>query len=124
MRFTEYGHSACQESRHGSQELWSCLLAYNLIRLKMLQACVANGRDPRSVRFTTTQQLLATHWLLCAVIGVTTELVSLGQHVACSEQVGHREGRIEPRVNKRRPKVLVLMTKSRALFQSEREAAV
>ncbi len=40
-------------------ELWSCLLAYNLIRLKMLQSCTANGRDPRSVSFTTTLQLLA-----------------------------------------------------------------
>ncbi|RLT03971.1 MAG: IS4/IS5 family transposase, partial [Planctomycetota bacterium] len=49
--------------------VWSCLLAYNLIRLKMLQSGVAAGRDPRSLSFTTTQQLLATNWLLCAVIG-------------------------------------------------------
>ncbi|EDL61153.1 hypothetical protein PM8797T_02959 [Gimesia maris DSM 8797] len=40
-------------------ELWSCLLAYNLIRLKMLQSGMATGRDPRSLSFTTTQQMLA-----------------------------------------------------------------
>lgn len=104
-------------------ELWSCLLAYNFIRLKMLQGCVAQGRDPRSVSFTTTQQLLATNWLLCAVIGVTAELASLGQRISCSEQVGHREGRVEPRKNKRRPKVLALMTKPRHQYQDELRAA-
>ncbi|MEO8498340.1 MAG: IS4 family transposase, partial [Planctomycetota bacterium] len=94
-------------------ELWSCLLAYNLIRLKMLQSCAASGRDPRSLSFTTTQQLLATNWLLCAVIGVSEELATLGQQTSGSERVGHRDGRVEPRANKRRPKVLALMTKPR-----------
>jgi hypothetical protein len=105
-------------------ELWSCLLAYNLIRLKMLQSCAAQGRDPRSMSFTTTMQLLATNWLLCAVIGVTAELAELGQIMPCSAQVGHREGRIEPRKNKRRPKLLALMTKPRSEYQSEMRAAV
>ncbi len=104
-------------------ELWSCLLAYNLIRLKMLQSCGAQGRDPRSVSFTTTMQLLATNWLLCAVIGVTDELAQLGQVMPCSEQVGHREGRIEPRKNKRRPKLIALMTKPRSEYQAEVDAA-
>jgi len=105
-------------------ELWSCLLAYNLIRLKMLQSCAVGGRDPRSLSFTTTMQLLATNWLLCAVTGVTKELAQLGQATACSEQVGHRDGRIEPRKNKRRPKIIALMTKPRRLYQAEMGAAV
>jgi hypothetical protein len=104
-------------------ELWSCLLAYNLIRLRMLQSCAAQGRDPRSVSFTATLQLLATNWLLCAVIGVTAELAQLGQAMPCSEQVGHREGRHEPRANKRRPKILALMTKPRRVYQEETKAA-
>jgi hypothetical protein len=104
-------------------ELWSCLLAYNLIRLRMLQSCVAHGRDPRSVSFTTTMQLLATNWLLCAVIGVTAELAQLGQAMPCSKQVGHREGRLEPRKNKRRPKIIALMTKPRRVYQDEMKAA-
>ncbi len=104
-------------------ELWSCLLAYNLIRMKMLQSGAAEGRDPRSVSFTTTMQLLATIWLLCAVIGVTAELAELGQATPCSERVGHRDERIEPRKNKRRPKLLALMTKPRAEYQAEIRAA-
>jgi hypothetical protein len=100
-------------------EFWSCLLAYNLIRLKMLQSSIANGRDPRGMSFTTTMQLLGTNWLLCAVTGVTNELAQLGQEASSSEQVGHRPGRNEPRANKRRPKVLALMTKPRHEYQAE-----
>ena len=36
-----------------------------------------------------------------------------GQEASSSEVVGHRPDRVEPRVNKRRPKVLALMTKPR-----------
>ena len=104
-------------------ELWSCLLAYNLIRLKMLQSCAASGRDPRSLSFTTTLQLLATNWLLCAVIGVSEEMATLGQQTPGSERVGHRDGRIEPRVNKRRPKVLALMKQPRHQLRAALAAA-
>ena len=104
-------------------ELWSCLLAYNLIRLKMLQSCAASGRDPRSLSFTTTQQLLATNWVLCAVVGVSSEMVTLGQQASCSQRVGHRDGRVEPRANKRRPKILAPMTKPRHQLRTELKAA-
>ena len=104
-------------------ELWSCLLAYNLIRLKMLQSCAISGRDPRSLSFTTTLQLLGTSWLLCAVIGVTGELSALGQAASCSQRVGHRPGRMEPRKNKRRPKLIALMTKPRHAYRAELGAA-
>jgi len=104
-------------------EFWSCLLAYNLIRAKMLQSCATSGRDPRSLSFTTTMQLLGTNWLLCAVIGVTSELAQLGQEASSSEVVGHRPDRVEPRVNKRRPKVLALMTKPRVKYHAKLGAA-
>jgi len=105
-------------------ELWSCLLAYNMIRLKMLQCSGETGRDPRSLSFTTSLQLLATNWLMCVVIGVTGELAALAINTSASERVGHRDDRIEPRVNKRRPKILALMTKPRSQLRAEIEAAV
>jgi hypothetical protein len=105
-------------------ELWSCLLAYNLIRVKMLQSCAAEGREARSLSFATTQQMLASNWLLCAVVGVTPELVKLGQTAPCSQRVGHRDGRVEPRGNKRRPKLLALLAKPRKVYQAELKAAV
>lgn len=94
-------------------ELWSGLLAYNLLRMKMLQSCAANGRLPRTLSFTASMQMIASSWLLCAVTGVSSELAELGQHAASSKQVGHRPDRIEPRANKRRPKLLALLTKPR-----------
>lgn len=99
-------------------EIWSCLLAYNLIRMKMLQSCAANGRMPRSLSFTTTLQLLANNWLLASVM-LTDELVALGQQTSSSELVGNRPDRVEPRANKRRPKLLALLTKPRHIAKLE-----
>ncbi len=105
-------------------ELWSCLLAYNLIRFKMLQSGIATGRDPRSLSFTTTQQMLAASWLLGAVMKTTKELATLGQQVPCSERVGHRTGRTEPRANKRRTKVLALLKQPRYHYHQQRRTIV
>ena len=99
-------------------EIWSCLLAYNLIRMKMLQSCAANGRMPRTLSFTTTQQLLANNWLLASVM-LTDELVTLGQQTSSSQVVGNRPDRVQPRANKRRPKILALLTKPRHIAKQE-----
>lgn len=100
-------------------ELWSCLLAYNLIRIKMLQSGEAAERDVRGMSFTKTLQMLGANWLLCGVIGVSETMASLGQSQPADATVGHRPGRFEPRKNKRRPKVLALMTKPRDAYKIE-----
>lgn len=99
-------------------EIWSCLLAYNLIRLKMLQSCAVTGRMPRTLSFTTTMQLLASNWVLASVM-LTKELVQLGLETSSSQTVGNRPDRVEPRANKRRPKLLALLTKPRHLAKLE-----
>ena len=98
------------------RELWSCLLAYNLIRLKMLQSGASSNRDVRSMSFSRCMTLLATNWLLCGARGTNDALIELGQNQPCDEIVGHRPDRVEPRVNKRRPKVLKLMSKPRSKY--------
>lgn len=100
-------------------ELWSCLLALNLVRIKMLQAAIKSGRAPRSLSFTATMQLLGANWLLCAVNGVSTQMAEMAQEASCSERVGNRPNRYEPRANKRRKKVIALMTKTRAEYHRE-----
>jgi len=77
-------------------EIWSCTLAYNLIRLKILQTCVLTEHTPRTTSFTSTMQMLATKWVL---------------------------DRVEPRVNKRRPKLIALMKKPRQILVQELIAA-
>ena len=99
-------------------EIWSCLLAYNLIRLKMLQSCAVSGRMPRTLSFTTTMQLLASNWVLASVM-LTQELVQLGLETSSSETVGNRPDRVEPRANKRRPKLLALLTKPRHFARAD-----
>ena len=84
-------------------EIWSCMLAYNLIRMKMLQGGALNGRMPRTLSFVTAMQTLATSWVLASVI-LTCEMIQMGVQSVVSEQVGNRLDRIEPRANKRRRK--------------------
>jgi hypothetical protein len=93
-------------------EIWSCLLAYNLVRIKMLQSCAVSGDMPRSLSFTTTLQLLSASWVLASIM-LTEELIELGSQVSRSQTVGNRLDRIEPRANKRRPKLIALLTKPR-----------
>lgn len=100
-------------------ELWSCLLAYNLIRMKMLQSGVGASRDVRSMSFSRAMVLLGTNWLLCGARGVNDALIALGENQPLDEVVGHRPDRIEPRANKRRPKVLKLMTQPRSEFKAQ-----
>ena len=99
-------------------EIWSCLLAYNLIRLKMLQGAAIAGRVPRTLSFTTTMQTLATTWTIGPIIQ-STELIDLANRAAVSQRVGNRPDRIEPRANKRRPKIIALLNKPRRLAIQE-----
>ena len=63
-------------------------------------------------------QLLAGTWVLAAVVP-TDEMVQLGLEMSCSESVGDRPDRIEPRANKRRPKILALLNKPRRIAKAE-----
>lgn len=100
-------------------ELWSCLLAYNLIRMKMLQSGITIDRDVRSMSFTQTMTLLAGGWVLLAATQPDAITIRLGQTAPGDVLVGHRPDRYEPRVNKRRPKVLALMAKPRAMYHAD-----
>ena len=99
-------------------EIWSCLLAYNLIRFKMLQSAAIHGRMPRSLSFTATQQAMASTWLL-ACVTKTTALIQLSLENSASQTVGHRPDRIEPRANKRRTKMIGLLEKPRHIARME-----
>jgi hypothetical protein len=98
-------------------ELWAGLLMYNLIRFKMLQSSIVNNRDCRSMSFSQTHQVLATNWLLWSTRATRRSTVSLCLSMLANRVVGNRPDRVEPRANKRRPKVLALMTQSRQFFQ-------
>lgn len=100
------------------REIWAGMLTYNLVRLKMLQSGYAVGREVRSMSFTETYQLLSTSWLLCGCVGVKDSMAVASQRQGTCAIIGNRPGRSEPRENKRRPKVLKLMTVPRKLFHA------
>ena len=51
--------------------------------------------------------------------GLTAELIELGQQTSARETVGSRPDRVEPRTNRRSPKLLAFSTKHRAKTKLE-----
>ena len=97
------------------KEMWTCLLAYNLIRRTMLQAARASGLSPRELRFTAAVQSIATSWAVIVQSGdaAATLLIEAAWANLAGHVIGRRPGRVEPRAVKRRPKPHDLLTKPR-----------
>jgi putative transposase len=103
------------------KEIWTCLLAYNLIRRAMLQSAQGSGRSPRHLSFSAALQAIAASWQVIVLSSdslaarlVKAELENLSGHL-----VGNRPGRVEPRAVKRRPKPHDLLMKPRAQARAE-----
>lgn len=111
-------HLRSQSPEGLEREIWTGVLTYNLVRAKMLQSGYEAWREIRSLSFTETYQLLSTNWLLCACVGVNDAMAVSAQQQGRCAVVGHRPDRSEPRENKRRPKVLKLMTVARRVFHA------
>ena len=92
---------SCQTPQMNEKQLWVHLLAYNVIRLLMAQAACNAGVDPRGLSFKHTVQLW-TEWVARG-LSATNDHQRLFTLIAQCK-VGHRPGRIEPRMRKRRPK--------------------
>ena len=100
------------------KEIWTHLLAYNLIRAIMAQAAITHGLDPRSISFKGAIQTLEAFQPFIASPsnrGLADRLLLYQQimDAIAAHQVGNRPGRIEPRLRKRRFKKYDYMTKPR-----------
>jgi putative transposase len=97
------------------REVWTCLLAYNLLRQTMLEAAAKAKLSPRQLSFTAALQKIAAAWAILAVADETLLLTLLETMHAdiAKNQVGNRPNRVEPRQVKRRPKPHPLMTEPR-----------
>jgi hypothetical protein len=105
---------SCKTPAMAEKELWVYLLAYNLIRLLMVQAALASDRLPRELSFKHTLQL----WLAWSQRGTGSghrHTLSVLFVLIAQQKVGNRPGRIEPRAVKRRPKPYPLLTQPRAM---------
>lgn len=110
-------HVRCKSPEMVRRELWTTLLAYNLIRSTAAAAAMLNDVRPRQISFTSTVQFVLAEWSVLAKAWITaTQLIEFAELILkniarCA--VANRPGRIEPRVLKRRPKPYKRMTKPR-----------
>lgn len=103
------------------KEVWTCLLAYNLIRKTMLQAACQSGQSPRQLSFTTAMQTIAASWMTLPTHEQSTaaRLTEVQLASLTGQIVGNRPNRVEPRAVKRRPKPHPLLTKPREEARAE-----
>lgn len=88
------------------KEIWTYLLAYNLVRLLMAQAAEIYQKEPRKLSFKGTVQAINTFVpkIQMAQGRKKNEIFQVMLSVIASQSVGNRPGRKEPRAVKRRPK--------------------
>lgn len=109
---------SCKTPVMAEKEIWVYLLAYNLIRLIMAQAALLADRLPRELSFKHSLQLWVAWSQQGIGIGHDEKLTVLFTLIA-QQQVGNRQGRIEPRAVKRRPKPYPLLTRARHLARDD-----
>jgi DDE family transposase len=105
----------CQSPDMVRREIWTCLLAYNLIRQTMLEAALQTDRSPRELSFTAALQKIAAAWavLSTAEDSLLVSLIDALLTDLTTHRVGNRPNRVEPRKIKRRPKSQELLTEPR-----------
>jgi len=94
---------SCKTPEMCEKELWIYMLAYNLIRLLMVQAAAHAGVLPRQLSFKHTLQVWIA-WSQRQFLSDASEDTAGLFRLIAQIRVGNRPGRIEPRLVKRRPK--------------------
>jgi putative transposase len=116
----------CKTPEMVRREVWTHLLAYNMIRRSILQSAQASGCSPRELSFTAAMQAIAASWIVAVLSDPLLFGVLVDAHLAnlAGHRVGNRPDRVEPRAIKRRPKPHRLLTKPRAEARLELLAGV
>jgi len=111
----------CKTPEMVRKEMWTCLLAYNLIRQTMLQSARKARMSARALSFTAAMQSVAASWLVIVLSDdvLAAKLIDAASLNLTEHVVGNRPGRVEPRAIKRRPKPHDLLTKPRDQARAE-----
>jgi hypothetical protein len=114
----------CETPELVRKEIWTHLLAYNLIRTIIAQAATKHGLDPRSISFKGAIQTLEAFQPMIAMLGQHDSDFRLYLYqqlldAIAIHRVADRPGRFEPRLRKRRPKHYGFLRKPR--HQTKRE---
>ncbi len=116
-------HLRCKSPEMVRRELWTKVLAYNLIRTTVAAAATLHSLAPRQISFTGACQYVLSSWSLLSSCRLSREEALahcrlLLQQIAHCE-VGHRPGRCEPRVLKRRRHHYPLMQQPRPVLKAQ-----
>ena len=117
------GHVRCKSPKMVGKELWTTMLAYNLIRTTVAAAALLDDKQPRQISFTGAGQYVLSWWMLAACEAIAADRLEshcrqlLSQIAEC--EVAHRPGRLEPRVLKRRRHSYKLMQEPRSVLRAK-----
>jgi hypothetical protein len=108
----------CKTPELVRKELWTHILAYNLIRTIMAQAAIKHGIEPRSISFKGAIQTLEAFQPLIAMQGENSPAFRMQVYQQVLDaivihRVANRPDRYEPRLRKRRPKHYGFLRKPR-----------
>ena len=102
------------------KEIGAHLLAYNIIRVLMAEACMKSSIVPNQISFKGTVQLL-NHFMPYFKTNNKEKMENFNTFLKLitSNRVGNRPGRVEPRVIKRRPKRRELLHFPRSILKEK-----
>ncbi len=108
----------CKTPELVRKEVWTHILAYNLIRTMMAQAATKHNIEPRSISFKGAIQTLEAFQPVIAIQGqhdseFRWRLYQQLLDCIATHRVADRPDRIEPRLRKRRPKHYAFLRKPR-----------
>ena len=108
----------CKTPELVRKEIWTHVLAYNLIRTIMAQAASQHELQPREISFKGTVQTLEAFQPLISFQGhqgatFREQLYLQLLEAVASHRVADRPDRFEPRKRKRNPRKAEMMTKPR-----------
>ena len=107
----------CKTPELVRKEIWTHVLAYNLIRTIIAQSAVRHGISPRSISFKATMQMLeAFRPLLAMTMRSHTDRNVIYEQLLdaiAAHRIADRPDRFEPRLRKRRFKKYDYMMKPR-----------
>ncbi len=108
----------CKTPELVRKEIWTHILAYNLIRTVIAQAASKHDVEPRSISFKGAIQTLEAFQPVIAMQGehdpaFRMQLYEQLLDAIATHRVGDRPDRFEPRLRKRRPKHYAFLRKPR-----------
>jgi IS4 transposase len=114
----------CKTPELVRKELWTHILAYNLIRTAMAQAATKHGIEPRSISFKGAVQTLDAFRPVIATQGEgdpvsRTRVYRQVLDAIATHRVADRPDRVEPRLRKRRPKHYAFLRKPRSVSKQQ-----